>query len=831
MSNTITAYFKGRVGVAESVYQNDYGIIMAFDSIDLPAHFACYFSRLNQEEALPGLGADNRVTIPNSILANPGNVTIHIPLHTGEDDSEVEYVSYFKVIGRARPIDDGTPAQMTAIERALALLSQPITNIEEIVNEALSFTGDTFAEMQEQLNTWKGGVESDFDNLEAQFDTAVAAVTTDTEVTNIRVGDDNVTYTTAGEAVRNQFSNVKGAISELAITVDKDSAFTINGYIFNNVIQTDNGWRCSQILPLPIGATRIQFNLYGFYLSNTHVQNITFYDENGDYISYVGCPTGANFQRNFESTAIIPSNAHYYRLCTKYSELSTNYIKVITALAEEKKSANGYYESLGDTSDFTINGYILNNAVVSDNGWRTTDFIPLSFGASKVHFRLFGFYYGGSHVQNVTFYNNLKQPLGYVGCSTETSNFQKMFGASADIPSEARYYRLATKYSNIAETVFSIEYASANGKIDQIRKKRIYSLQDAYLSWMNGEKFPIAFAGDSTTDGYGTTGHVDNVLGTDHVDTKAYPYLLQAKLREECNNNTLRIYNAGFSGKKIGYVIENFEAEFGSGTPYEDTKMIGISFGINDRVDTIAEYGTFVKDLTTLANLCFDKGIQPFMLTCQCTCESANGVDPNRSEWENMAYANKAKYEVAKLLDLEILDVSKATAHFIEYSNKPLLQIMHDLCHFGDGGHEFESGFFFSEIVPRTIFVDGEMNIGFTTQGIKSDVVFADGNNTRLSILSSVQNGFKAKVASVTGIFTGDIVLLDAWVFIDGKKPLTLTSYCDNVNTTHVLIDGVNTALTAKTQTLGTLDLGLHHIVAKSGSSNTVEFYGFRLTE
>jgi hypothetical protein len=213
MSNTITAYFKGRVGVAESVYQNDYGIVMAFDSIDLPAHFDCYFSRLNQEEALPGLGADNRVTIPNSILANPGNVTIHIPLHIGANDSEVEYIVYFKVIGRARPIDDGTPTQMTAIEQALALLQNPITNIEQIVNEALAFTGETFEEMQEDLDEWKTDVESDFDNLDAQFQTAVAAVTTDTEVTNIRVGDDNVIYTTAGEAVRTQFANVKSDIN------------------------------------------------------------------------------------------------------------------------------------------------------------------------------------------------------------------------------------------------------------------------------------------------------------------------------------------------------------------------------------------------------------------------------------------------------------------------------------------------------------------------------------------------------------------------------------------------------------------------------------------
>lgn len=173
MSNTITAYFKGRVGVAESVYQNDYGIVMEFDSIVLPTHFDCYFSKLNQEEAVPAIGADNRVVIPNSILADPGNMTIHIPLHTGESDSEVEYVIYFKVIGRARPIDDGTPAQMTAIERALALLSQPITNIEEIVNEALSFTGDTFDEMQAKLDADQAEFEDEMQSKQAEFESEI----------------------------------------------------------------------------------------------------------------------------------------------------------------------------------------------------------------------------------------------------------------------------------------------------------------------------------------------------------------------------------------------------------------------------------------------------------------------------------------------------------------------------------------------------------------------------------------------------------------------------------------------------------------------------------
>lgn len=55
----------------------------------------------------------------------------------------------------------------------------------------------------------------DFDVLQGQFDTAVAAVTTDTEVTDIRVGADGVTDTTAGASVRRQFTDVKSAFNDL----------------------------------------------------------------------------------------------------------------------------------------------------------------------------------------------------------------------------------------------------------------------------------------------------------------------------------------------------------------------------------------------------------------------------------------------------------------------------------------------------------------------------------------------------------------------------------------------------------------------------------------
>lgn len=128
MSNTITAYFKGRVGVAESVYQYDYGLVMALDGIDdLPANFDCYFSTTGEEESIPAIGANYRIAIPNNALSRSGDVTLHIPQHSGANDSEVEYIVTFKVIGRARPVDDGAEDAVTAISQAIALLTSAVS--------------------------------------------------------------------------------------------------------------------------------------------------------------------------------------------------------------------------------------------------------------------------------------------------------------------------------------------------------------------------------------------------------------------------------------------------------------------------------------------------------------------------------------------------------------------------------------------------------------------------------------------------------------------------------------------------------------------------------
>lgn len=142
MSNQITAFFKGRSGVAESVYQYDYGMVLNLQDIELPTYFDCYFEVYGSDDAIPAVGTLNRVAIPNRCLETEGIVTLTIPLHTGQNDSEVEYVVRFRVIGRARPVDDGSAEEQSAISKALAWLQNPVDNIEEIIKDSLDEYGD-----------------------------------------------------------------------------------------------------------------------------------------------------------------------------------------------------------------------------------------------------------------------------------------------------------------------------------------------------------------------------------------------------------------------------------------------------------------------------------------------------------------------------------------------------------------------------------------------------------------------------------------------------------------------------------------------------------------
>lgn len=340
---------------------------------------------------------------------------------------------------------------------------------------------------------------------------------------------------------------------------------------------------------------------------------------------------------------------------------------------------------------------------------------------------------------------------------------------------------------------------------------------DAYAAWRNGETFPVAFMGDSTFSFGGNSG--------DHV---WFPERLQAKLREECGHNTI-IYNAGIPGIKLTDGIARFDGYFGEHGTFADAKMVGIGYGINDRLDfkTLKEYKAGIYERTeTIILKCYGRGIQPFLLTHQATLECGVGTEyqnyPLRDS-HSMAFANvTAKRELAAKYGIPLIELNQATEEYLLYSKVPANVIMMDTLHFDDIGHEYEAGFLFSQLVSRTISIEAgqETVVSYASQHIRNAVPE-----------DKVSYGGKFKIyANYSKSDSADTKIFDAYVFIKGR-PATLQAHKADGGSTYIKINGTKKDLDLLETDLGVLDLGLHHLEVFTGASTAVNFSGFVLNK
>ncbi|MCC9296678.1 SGNH/GDSL hydrolase family protein [Clostridium sp. MT-14] len=256
------------------------------------------------------------------------------------------------------------------------------------------------------------------------------------------------------------------------------------------------------------------------------------------------------------------------------------------------------------------------------------------------------------------------------------------------------------------------------------------SFQDTWTSWENNEKFPVAFLGDSTVDGNETTSWVKNEIGQDHQPPHAFTTYLQNLVRVYTGSNTARIYNAGFSGQTASWAYSNINSIFAGN--YSDVKMIGIGFGINDRlgVTSTKDYESdFKRSIENIILWCFKNNIQPFLLTTQATVEPGSTDSssyPYRTSESINSVANTVKKNLAKKYNIQLMDLNYYTSKLLSNNDTYSLKniISQDHLHFKDKGHEFEAETIFAYFNPRVVVLDGKnkLKIDFTSQNIKSNV-------------------------------------------------------------------------------------------------------------
>lgn len=360
---------------------------------------------------------------------------------------------------------------------------------------------------------------------------------------------------------------------------------------------------------------------------------------------------------------------------------------------------------------------------------------------------------------------------------------------------------------------------------------KIYTLNDAWLEWLSGEKFPVAFLGDSTINGAGTTNYIGGVVGEDNSSPNAFPKKLEELLRTETNNDTLRIYNAGISGTHTGQNgLNNLEGWFGSGSPFSDVKMVGIGHGINDRLrsrEKKSYKALFKNEIKGIIEWLLERSIQPFLLTTQATTESGVKTNhvaqyPLRSAEPIETVANEVKFELSSEYNLEIIDVNKFTERYLKYSTVPASVIIPDQLHFSNTGHLYETGLLFSHFVNNTIFIKDYEKIDYSTQRILNGV-----HQDWLTIPETVTSEFKLWVDFEKDDST-DISIMKTYLFIDSKKQLTLKAYKNNVeSSTYVKVNDSIHQLNSLENNLGALDLGFYKLEVFSGESTRVDFKGF----
>lgn len=121
--NVISAVFRehDRRCVVGPLWQYDYGQILKFEGIELPAIYEVHFSNNPHGTAKVVYGTEDGASIPDEYLTTGASVFAWLFLHSGQDDGGTEYQVEIVVRRRAKPTAEApTPQEHDLISELIA---------------------------------------------------------------------------------------------------------------------------------------------------------------------------------------------------------------------------------------------------------------------------------------------------------------------------------------------------------------------------------------------------------------------------------------------------------------------------------------------------------------------------------------------------------------------------------------------------------------------------------------------------------------------------------------------------------------------------------------
>lgn len=375
------------------------------------------------------------------------------------------------------------------------------------------------------------------------------------------------------------------------------------------------------------------------------------------------------------------------------------------------------------------------------------------------------------------------------------------------IPKTASLIKVAEIYGG------EIRHISSDSNIflaDQgIRQKTDITLEQLRVD-LQTKRTVIVTLGDSTTDGYRTSGYSGNTLENLTSKPKTYTEILNGIINGQKGYSfNHKFYNRGFSGKTIAWLKDNLDAILAPIT--ESIDYVFIAMGINDNIYERSNIQAFKDNHINVVNRLVAKGIKPILMSTQAEFENYKRFGSKIN-----SIADNIKKDLANELGIPFIDYNAGTQNILNNSEYKIKELIPDMCHFGDLGHQKGAEFLASQLIPQTVFVSGISKIGYQNNKVASDLNYSD-------YLTDEQKDVKWITRTDGFDLEGQLNSSQT------KTMFEVSVYIERPSIVHYF--GDNVIVTSNGQSLSdgaVLDVGFYRITAKNSPGAASKFRGLK---
>ena len=376
-----------------------------------------------------------------------------------------------------------------------------------------------------------------------------------------------------------------------------------------------------------------------------------------------------------------------------------------------------------------------------------------------------------------------------------------------DVPKTASLVKIAEIYLN---EIRHISHERNFVNTDKLASAQSTITLEQLKNDLQTKRTVFVTLGDSTTDGFRTTEYSGNVLERLADKPNSYTEILNKIVNSQKDYAfNHKFYNRGFSGKTINWLRQNLDAVLSPIS--ESIDYAFIAMGINDMVYDVSNIKSFRDDHINVVNRLLAKGIKPVLMSTQAEFENYKRFGSKIN-----AIADNVKKDLASELGIPFIDYNAGTSNILNHSEYKLKDLIPDMCHFGDLGHQKGAEFLASQLIHQTVFVSGISKIGYQNNKVVSDLNYSD-------YLTDEQKDVKWITRTDGFDLEGQLNSTQT------KTMFEVSVYIERPSIVHYFGDSV--VMTSNGQSLSdgaTLDIGFYRILAKNIPGVASKFRGLK---